>query len=62
MYSEILHHIERLQVELASVNSQGGVVTVTNAVARIAARLREEPGYSLDDMGAAPVDTPVFMQ
>lgn len=40
MYPDLLQHIERLQAELARVESCGETLRVADAVARIAADLR----------------------
>jgi hypothetical protein len=66
MYPEILHHIERLQTELANAGPSSRIAPVLAAVAQIAAELRSTVpgGHPIPGHGPLPNgrNTPDFLQ
>ncbi|MDR3463368.1 MAG: hypothetical protein P4L76_13735 [Beijerinckiaceae bacterium] len=66
MYPEILHHIERLQTELANAGQSSRIAPVVAAVAQIAAELRTTVpgGHPIPNRDPLPNgrNTPEFIQ
>jgi len=66
MYPEILHHIERLQTELANAGQSSRIAPVMAAVAQIAAELRTAVPGGHPIPGHHPLpngrNTPDFLQ